>query len=110
MIGPYGSCPTTGGCVASEPEGLALGAEARDVVGAAERLGLADRGDEGRADGDRVSVAVGLPGLVTTTHGPDAGVDEVAVGVGRLVLEPLGRAVADAVALAVAAAVADVGV
>lgn len=103
VIGPYGSCPTTGGCAVSEPEAVRLGVESGDVVvGAAERLGLADRDDEGRADGDccRVTVAVGVPGFVITTHGPDAGVEEVAVGL----------ADAEAVALAVAVAVADVGV
>jgi hypothetical protein len=93
VIGPYGSCPTTGGCPCSEP---ALGVEPSDSGGLAERLGLAGRCEveEAAADGVRETATVGSTGFFTP-HRTDEGVEAVAVGVAGV----LAAALADVVGL-----------
>ena len=107
MIGPYGSCPTTGGCESSKPAGLdepRPGAEPGSVVvGATDRLGLADCRSEvvgvAVAEGDRVTDAVGLSGF-PIPHGPGRGVEEVADAVAVLLADAV--VVVAVVALALA--------
>ena len=93
VIGPYGSCPTTGASPASDPAEPGLGAELRDVVGVAEWLGLTDRRGEAVADGEWVGGALGLPAFVTA-HPLDVDVGADAVAVVALA-DALAEAVAD---------------